>query len=163
MPERIVTQISDTTHVPYRYLRWLVPVLRWSKSVAYVCLFVAGILNLFPHFQPTVLRDTAESRVQLYAWAAVLIVSGGLCAYGSIAGVWWGEYVGLLPLFMLSVIYGVSALFIGDGGITRGLFLLALALLVLARWEDQAIVRAVVAREARERSREDRHHNDLAA
>lgn len=153
MPERIVAGWAEAMHVPPPVLKPVLWALKASKSGAYLLLLAAGLLNLFPGMQPQVLRDTTESQVQLYTWAVVLIVSGGLCSYGSLRDVWWGEYIGLIPLFLICVIYGGSALFIGDGGITRGMFLLALGLLVLARWEERAIQRAVAVREARARER----------
>jgi hypothetical protein len=151
MPERIVGRLALNTHIPYRFLLPLVYALRWARATAYVCIFVGGVLAMIPGLQPPTMRATELSQAQLTVWAAGVAVTGGFAAFGEITGVWWGEYVGLLPLCILSVIYGVASMLQGDGGITRGLFLWGMSFLCLALWEEKAIIRARAALEARER------------
>jgi hypothetical protein len=148
MPERIVAQWSQRTHIPSAYLRPIVYGMRRAKLLAYLLLTIAGGCAMVPGLQPPAIQQAAASVVQIYVWAGVLVVSGGLCFYGELRGSWWGEYIGLLPLCLLSMVYAITAIIQGDGGIARGCFLLALSSFCLAAWSNAAWVRAVAAHEA---------------
>jgi hypothetical protein len=152
MPERVIVRhISERTHVPYRVLYPLVFVLRYARAVAYVSIAVGSALSLIPSLIPASIRASGFNTAQIITWSIVLMISASVAAYGVIVDVWWGEYVGLIPMSLLSVVYAIASFIARDGGVTRGFFLLGLGFLFLAIWDDRAKVRMLVADEAHRR------------
>lgn len=84
-----------------------------------------------------------------HLWAAWLVAGGILSAAGAATDRWLGESTGL-PLLIAA--FGVYGLVVASSGratsIAGALVLLALALVLVARWQDVAWIRREAARAA---------------
>jgi len=91
----------------------------------------------------------------VYLWATFLLVGGLLCAYGAVTDRWIGELAGL-PLISSAwgVYFVVLALSRTVSGAAAALAFGAVALILLARWQDVSRVRREADRAAHPGPRE---------
>lgn len=131
---------------------WLsraVVILRWSRALGYALVALAGVLSIA--HPPVSVQAAAGHHVVTYVWAAVMAIAAGLCAVGAITGRWVGEYIGLVPLCLVSAAFGVAALARGSNSLAGGLFLLGFFGILLARWQEVALLRVESVRRQHER------------
>jgi len=113
--------------------------LRWSRTIGYVLVAAAGGFSVAR--PPTSVALAANSHVVAYLWAAIMVVSAGLCAVGAASGRWIGEYMGLIALACVSAVFGISALSRGNASAAGGLFLLGFFWILISRWQEVALLR----------------------
>jgi hypothetical protein len=77
----------------------------------------------------------------------MLVVGGVSCAVGAARDRWIGEYAGLWPLIATFAVYALAAATAGRVTAVAGACALgSIALMLLARWRDVALVRREAAR-----------------
>lgn len=137
-------------------------VRRFIVASGYLLLAVAGVCAyLWP--APSIARALdGGGNPQAYlilAWDAFLVVGGLASAGGVIADRWFGEYIGLPLLASVFAVYGVAA---GGSGLPTSragaATLIAVALLIIARWFELGLVRKAAEMGAAVRRSED--HED---
>jgi hypothetical protein len=124
------------------------------RAAAFALLAAGGIAALaWP--PPAVQAATSPAAALAFVWAAMLILGGVCSAAGAITDRWLGEYVGLWPLITVFAIYGVSAFASSRGlvAVAGGCVLTAVAGLLLARWQDVALIRREAGHGARNGNR----------
>jgi hypothetical protein len=115
---------------------------RYSRGLAYLLTAVAGaIATVAP--PPAVEMTASPVYVAFYLWTVLLIVGGALSAVGAARGRWLGEYVGLWPLIVSFVAFGLAAATNGRGwqSAAGALLLGAFATWLYSRWLDVALLR----------------------
>lgn len=124
---------------------------RWTRVGGYSLMAVAGIAAMaWP--APSVRAATADGLV--YVWAGMLAIGGLASAIGAALDRWLGEYTGLWPLALTFAVYALSAASSGRASSIAGACALgSIALLLLARWRDVALIRREAARSYAERGR----------
>lgn len=123
------------------WLRRAYRILRASRVSGYAILALSGLVSLF--IPPASVSEASQqTQVVLSAWSLLMVVAGGLCAYGAATDRWIGEYIGLIPLGMVALAYAVSALARGSVGWAGGLFLVGFFLALFSRWQEVALLRA---------------------
>lgn len=127
-----------------------VEIMRLTRVIAYVLIALAGGASIL--WPPLSVTQASEGRPVAYVWAGLMAVSGLFCAAGAATDRWIGEYVGLVPLSLVAAIFGVSALSRGNVSWAGGLFLLGFFWILIARWQEVALIRVEADRTARERS-----------
>lgn len=133
------------------WLRRAVELLRLSRAVAYLLIACAGPVAIY--WPPQAISTaTGTLRSVAYGWAALMAVAALFCAYGAITGRWVGEYIGLVPLSLVAAAFGISALSRGPVSSAAGLFLLGFFWLLVARWQEVALIRLEATRAGRERN-----------
>lgn len=114
--------------------------LRWSRFAAYLLITLAGVAAII--WPPTSVRDASGGgHVLPFIWAGLMAVSAAFCAGGVMVDRWVGEYIGLIPLAFVALIFGVSALARGNASWSGGLFLLAFFWILVTRWQEAALLR----------------------
>lgn len=120
------------------------------RAAAFSLLAAGGIAAMvWP--PPAVQAATSPVYALAYLWATLLVIGGIASALGAATDRWLGEYVGLWPLIMVFAIYGLSAFASSRGlvAVAGGCVLTAVAALLLARWQDVALIRREAAHAAR--------------
>lgn len=115
--------------------------------VGYSLMALAGVASIaFP--APAVRAATsATSGMLVYVWAATLAVAGLSSAVGRAADRWLGEYAGLPALAVVFAVYSLAAAATGRPVAIAGASLFgSIAVLLLARWHDVALIRREAAR-----------------
>lgn len=123
--------------------------LRWSRAAGYFLVALAGLLSIVR--PPVSVQAATGHHVTTYVWAGVMMVAATMCAIGSISGRWVGEYVGLVPLCLVSAAFGIAALSRGNNSVAGGLFLLGFFWILLSRWQEVALLRVESVRRQHER------------
>jgi hypothetical protein len=117
------------------------------RVLGYLAMAVAGLAAIM---WPPPSVQHAANRWLAYVWAAFLLLGGVACAVGDALDVWIGEYVGLVPLGLAWTIFGVSAAATRRPTAVAGAAaLLAVALLLGARWRDVSALRREATRQVR--------------
>src|SRR6266542_3747528 len=112
---------------------------RVVRMIGYLHFAVAGILALWLP-APAVQQITARSFIEWsgYVWAILLIIGGSLSAWGALWRKWPGEYIGLLALMFVLVIYALAAVLAGLQAHPRSfagaLLLDGVTWILLCRW-----------------------------
>lgn len=123
---------------------------RLARLIGYVLMGLAGVAAIvWP--APSVAAATSPTAGALvYVWAALLALGGWSSGLGVATDRWLGEYAGLWPLICTFIVYGLSAFLSGRGAVAYagGLALLAIALFLLGRWHDVALIRREADRQA---------------
>jgi len=120
---------------------------RWTRVGGYSLMAVAGIAAMaWP--TPSVRAATAPTAGALvYVWAGMLAVGGLSSAIGAALDRWLGEYAGLWPLVVTFWVYALAAGSTGRAtSIAGACALSSIAMLLLARWRDVALIRREAAR-----------------
>lgn len=127
------------------------PPRRVARLVGY-CLFALAGVSAIVWPAPSVARATGWL---VYLWAAWLAVGGLLSAAGAATDRWIGEYTGLPLLFAAFGVYGlvVVAGARSWASSAAALVLVAIGLVLAARWQDIGWVRREAARNGRRQSR----------
>ena len=114
---------------------------RWTRVGGYTLMGLAGAWAIiWP--APAVQAATSPAAALAYVWALLLLVGGFTSAVGAAMDRWLGEYAGLWPLIVTFAAYGLAAASTGRlTAIAASLALGSIALLLLARWRDVAMVR----------------------
>lgn len=134
------------------YLTRALALLRWSRAAAYVAVSGAGIVAVI--YPPVSLTAADLSPVAQGGWAILMAISAGFCAWGAIWERWAGEYVGLIPLASVAVVFGIASLSRGTAGWTGGLFLIGFFWIMISRWQEVALLRAEADRLRKEKDGE---------
>jgi len=120
---------------------------RISRVLGYGLMALAGLAALAWPAPSVRAATSATSGALVYMWAALLAVGGLSCALGSALDRWLGEYVGLWPLVTTFAVYALAASGSGRWTAVAGACALgSIALLLLARWRDVALIRREAAR-----------------
>jgi hypothetical protein len=125
---------------------------RTIRAIGYFLLFAAGVAALIWPAPSVRAATSPTSGLLVYLWAGLLAL-GGLCsAIGAVTDRWLGEYAGLWPLVTTFMVYGLAAFTAGRGSASYagGLFLLSIAALLYARWQDVALIRREAIRQVGE-------------
>jgi hypothetical protein len=139
--------VTRPARLRHGWLHRAIRISRWSRVVAYACIAFAGLFSLV--YPPVAVSEaTGPGHIVQIVWSALMTMAAVFCGYGVLTDRWLGEYVGLLPLAFVAAAYGVSAIARGTMGIAGGVFLLGFFWLVLARWQEVALLRAEADREA---------------
>jgi hypothetical protein len=121
---------------------WLsraVTILRWTRASGYALIALTGVAAIVN--PPPSVANATGSHLITYVWAGVMACSAGLCAAGAVLGQWPGEYAGLWPLAMVAAVFGISALARGSASVAGGLFLIGFFWMLVARWQEVALLR----------------------
>ncbi len=133
--------------VRQRWMRRAITFMRWSRVAAYMCVAFAGLFAVA--YPPTSIAvATGSGHIVQIAWAILMLISAGFCAYGALADRWIGEYVGLVPLGFAAAAFGISSLSRGTVGTAGGLFLVGFFWMIVSRWQEIALLRAEADRSA---------------
>lgn len=120
----------------------LSPPRRTTRVLGYGLMALAGVAAMAWPAPSVKAATTATTGVLVYVWAVLLAVGGVSCALGSALDRWLGEYAGLLPLVATFAVYGLAAAASGRWtAVAGGCLLGSIALLLLARWRDVALIR----------------------
>lgn len=116
-------------------------VRRTAYAVGYLSMAAAGVCAwLWP--SPSLANATGGVALLVYVWDAFLVVGGLAAGLGAAVDRWLGEYIGLPLLAAVFAVYGVSALASGrDTSRAAAAILIAVALMLFARWIDVGDVR----------------------
>lgn len=124
------------------------PPRRVARILGYT-LFALGGLAAIIWPSPAVARATGWL---VYVWAAWLVLGGSCSMIGAVTDRWLGEYVGLPLLFSAFGVYGAVVASSGRLASSAGaMVLVAIALILGARWQDIGWVRREAARSAEHR------------
>lgn len=121
---------------------------RWILATSYG-LFAAGGCAALAWPSPAVRGEL--TRPWLVAWAVLFMVGGASSAWGVWSRHWLGEYVGLLPLASVWLVFGGATGWIAISSheldrIAGGFGLLAVAVFLVARWSVIARLRGELIR-----------------
>ena len=107
---------------------------RLLRGTGYLMLAVAGGGGFFVYSEAL----NATIGVMTFAWAAFLLLGGGLGVYSAVSDRWIGELAGIPLLCSALMVYGFALLIIvpSTAGIIIAALMLSLAFLLLARWRD---------------------------
>lgn len=125
------------------------PPRRITRVIGYALMAIAGVAAIiWP--APSVRAATSPTTgLLVYVWAILLAVGGISATIGAATDRWLGEYVGLIPLVTTFAAYGLAAWARADWtSIAGGCALMSIAMLLLARWRDVAVVAREAARRA---------------
>jgi hypothetical protein len=124
---------------------------RGVRVAGYAMMAAAGVVA----FAIPVTSIQAATGWLVYLWATFLLVGGGLCSYGALTDRWIGELAGL-PLISsaFGVYFVVLALARTIPGAAAALVFGAVALVLLARWQDVSRIRQEADRAAHPGPRE---------
>jgi hypothetical protein len=115
---------------------------RWTRVGAYTLMAVAGLAALTWPSPPVRAATSPTSGALVYVWAVMLAVGGLSSALGAARDRWLGEYAGLWPLVVTFAVYALASAATGRVSAIAGACVLgAVALLLLARWRDVALIR----------------------
>jgi hypothetical protein len=131
-----------------------VPARRPVRAIAFALMAAGGVASMM--WPPAAVQAATSPVYALaYLWAALLILGGVCSAAGALTDRWLGEYVGLWPLITVFAVYGLAAFASSRGlaALAGGFVLTAVAALLLARWQDVALIRQETARTARTEDR----------
>jgi hypothetical protein len=134
---------------------WLlraVVILRWTRATGYALISLTGVAAIV--HPPVSVSSATGNHLTTYVWAAVMTCSASLCALGAVRGQWPGEYAGLWPLAMVAAAFGIAALSRGAASIAGGLFLIGFFWMLVARWQEVALLRIESVRRHEERENE---------
>lgn len=134
---------------------WLdraVVILRWTRAIGYALIALTGVAAIV--HPPASVTTATGYHLTTYVWAGVMACSAALCALGAVRGQWPGEYAGLWPLAMVAAVFGISALSRGSASIAGGLFLIGFFWMLVARWQEVALLRIESVRLHEERENE---------
>jgi hypothetical protein len=125
---------------------------RSVRVVGYAMMATAGAVA----FAIPVSSIKASTGWLVYLWATFLLVGGVLCTYGAVTDRWIGELAGL-PLISsaFGVYFVVLALARTIGGAAAAFAFGAIALVLVARWQDVSTIRREADRAAHPGPRED--------
>jgi hypothetical protein len=107
----------------------------------------AGLVasGIFAVVDPSELVSMQVSRLVAVVWSLAMIVSAGMCLYGSVTDKWIGEYSGLPLLASVLALYGGSAMLsVEEGGfiiLAYGLAMISFAFGLCARWKDVRLIK----------------------
>jgi hypothetical protein len=120
---------------------------RYSRALAYLLTACAGVIATVAP-PPSVETTASPVYVAFYLWTVLLIVGGALSAVGAARGRWLGEYVGLWPLIVSFLAFGLATATNGRGwqSAAGSLLLTAFATWLYSRWLDVALLRRDAAR-----------------
>lgn len=142
-------------HLRRSWLVRAITILRWTRATGYILVSLTGLAAIVN--PPASVTAAAGHHLVTYVWAGVMAISAALCAVGAIAGAWPGEYAGLWPLAMVAAVFGISALSRGSASLAGGLFLLGFFWMLVARWQEVALLRVESVR------RHEEHENESPA
>jgi hypothetical protein len=133
---------------------------RVAYSAGYLAMAAAGFCAWrWP--SPSLAHATGGEALLIVVWDIFLVVGGLTAGLGAAVDRWLGEYVGLPLLAAVFAVYGLSSLASAkDSSRAGAAILIAVALLLLARWADVGDVRRVAAQSAKARAKA---RNDGAA
>lgn len=109
---------------------------RYPRAVGYTILTGCGIVLIVA---PAPVVRTSTYLAAVYVWAAFLVVGGALSALGAGLDRWMGEYVGLWPIMSAFAVWALAAL-ARPNAFPFGLLMVAITLLLFARWRHVARV-----------------------
>jgi hypothetical protein len=115
---------------------------RILRSIMYSALVLSGI---FATLAPASLIVDQTSKEIAIAWSVLMIISSGICLFGSLTDRWIGEYTGLPLLVSVLVFYSVVAILSYNTGgyivVAYGLAFIAFAFGLIERWNDVRKIR----------------------
>jgi hypothetical protein len=130
-------------------------VRRVVYTAGYAAMATAGVCAWWWP-SPSLATATGGAALLIAVWNVFLIVGGLTAGVGAAVDRWFGEYVGLPLLAAVFAVYGLSSLASGrETARAVSAILLAVALLLIARWFDvgdvrRAAVKGAAARRERE-------------
>lgn len=131
------------------WLHRALELMRWSRFLSYALIAAAGIESII-HPPVSVSQAIDGHQAVGLTWALVMTISAGLCALGAALDRWVGEYVGLIPLSIISAVFGISAISRSSVSAAGGLFLIGFFWIMISRWQEVALLRIEADRKARE-------------
>lgn len=142
-------------HLRRSWIRNALVVLRWSRACGYLAIACAGAAALL--WPPaSMAQATGRGNTVQLLWAGLMVVASLFCAWGAATERWVGEYVGLIPLSAVAAAFGIAALGRGHVGWAGGLFLIGFFWVLIARWQEVALIRIEAERQASNRRETDR-------
>lgn len=135
------------------WLRRALKLMRWSRVLAYLLVGAAGAVGAVS--PPVAIQQGAGGfRTITLTWAVLMAVAASFCAWGAASDRWVGEYIGLIPLSLVAFAFGVGALSRGTTSFAGGLFLIGFFWILVARWQEVALLRTEAARQVSRRNGE---------
>ena len=131
---------SPSERIKRRWYPRAVTFLRMTRLAGYACVAVAGFWAVF---LPPISVQGATNGVRLLSlvWAGVLGLSSAICALGVALNRWVGEWIGLIPLALVTAAFGLSALSRGSVSVAGGVYLLGVFWLFASRWQEVALLK----------------------
>lgn len=120
--------------------------LRKIRVIGYVMFALSGAAALV---WPSPSIRVVAAGALVYIWSSFWLVGGSVAAIGAFTDRWIGELVGLPLLAAVFTVFGLAAFYNGrPTSIATGLGLIAISVLLVARWRDVDLVRREAARRA---------------
>lgn len=126
-------------------------IARGARTVGYTLMGAAGAAAMVWPPQSVTTATSPNARSLVYVWAGLMVVGGVSSALGAATDRWLGEYVGLWPLILTFMVFGMTSFGSSRGPVAYagGFCLSAVAALLVGRWRDTALIRKEADRQAR--------------